>query len=102
MRSCSACNRSRIAVASACALITSPMISVSVGINASTSRGEKYPSATEPSLHKDRMDLLRPVHPPRERQLDVRGPARPGDEIDHAPAPSLRRTVVPSLEEHPH
>src|SRR5438034_10730894 len=78
------------------------MISVSSGMSASTSRGEKYPSATEPSLHEDRMDLLRPVHAARERQLDVRGAAGSSDEIDHAPAPAFRRAVVPGFEEHAH
>src|SRR5260370_13896967 len=76
------------------------MILVSTGISASTSDGEKYRSATEPSLHEDRMDFLGAVHAARERQLDVRRAARSRDDVDCAPAPGRELAVVPGLQEH--
>src|SRR2546426_733927 len=76
------------------------MSGASAGISASTSRGVKWRSATDRRLDEDRVHLLRPVHAARERQLDIRRPARAGDEADDGSAGPRRTVGVPELEEH--
>src|SRR5439155_25591353 len=76
------------------------MSGASAGISASTSRGVKWRSATDRRLDEDRVHLLRPVHAARERQLDIRRPARAGDEGNDGPAVPRLTVDVPELEKH--
>jgi hypothetical protein len=79
------------------------MRSVSLGMSASTSSGEKYRSVTGALLavprlvHEDAWTSLA-RDTAGEGQLDVGGPARSGDEVDH-PAETVV-VGVPGFQEH--
>src|SRR5213083_1625504 len=76
------------------------MIRVSLGMSASTSAAVKYRSATKAPVHEDRVHFLRPVHPARQGELDVRSPARTRDEVDDGAIGRRRAVSVPGLEKH--
>src|SRR2546425_12425743 len=83
-----------------CADITRSMTRVSLGIRASTSAAVKYRSATDAPLDEDRVHFLGPVNAASQGELDVRGPARAGDEVDDGAGAGRRRVPVPGLEKH--
>src|SRR5437899_2207880 len=82
-----------------CADITRSMTRVSLGIRASTSAAAKYRSATDAPLDEDRVHFLGPVNAACQGELDVRGPARAGDEVDDGAGAGPRGVPVPGLEE---
>src|SRR3989442_7706838 len=98
IRCCSACMRSRAALASRCPAITRSTSSVSAGIRASTSAGEKYRSANERHVHEDRVHLLRSVHAAGQSELDVSRAAGPRDEVNGAAPPHRRLAFMPRFQ----
>src|SRR3989454_6976005 len=78
------------------------MIRASLGISASTSTAVKYRSATDALLDEDRVHFLGPVNAARQGELDVRRPARSGDEVDDGARRGRPAIAVPGLEEDAH
>ena len=52
-------------------------------------------------LDEHGVDLLGAVHAPRERELDVGGPARARDEVDRGAARAGSDAVMPGLQREP-